>query len=928
MSKFSYKSLFIIFFFLLIGVVVLSRFILPHKTVSASWWNESWSYRKAISINNSASDITNQYVKITLDTTTLISSNKMQNTCNDIRVTDINGNLLNHFIDGNTNYDCNENDTSIYVLVNSIPSSGSTIYVYYGNSSATNIEPKLGSRENPGISCKNIFEHRSDNEGNKIYFITPSGNLADILETECNMTDDSGGWTKVYDGLCTSATSTSRTTGNVLEISSPKLTFNQMRISANNWAYSDIKTTTETATMELTFSGYYQWLHSQPDTPNPDVKFYSAQDGIQDVTFTTTGVMMMGYGNNWRRILPVFYTTNHDSYMYLGATSGVGISGIEWSGSLYNTTMNNTYPAESGKGLTPRSFQEIKVWVRENEITLLTNQSMGSIQSEEIGGGPIAYWKFDEGIGSTTYDSTSNQNNGTFLSAPIWKNEDECVSGKCLAFDNVDDGVNITNNNFTSLSDYTMSAWINIQGSHKNYDGTIMSSGNWNSNHWSFAVNQSNTAFKLRRWDGTNYSTKNYSFQLNKWTYVTIVRSGSDLTYYVDGNSIGSISGTTGNLISDATNTTIGRETYAGGYFAFNGWIDEPKIYPYARTADQIKLDYNSRGSSKGSSVNLGIKSSTAPSLKSSLIAHWKFEEGNGTTTKNSGSLNSAADGILQNGPSWTNDGKFNKGLWLDGLNDYVQVPNQTSLKYTGGDMSFSVWFKPDASDDGGRIISKPWNGSGQYNYGISTGGGSNPSLTFSLVGTSSYSLGFNQTIPSDKWSHLTVTLNNNSQVKLYINGKLTNSDTHSIVSWTPSSGDSNLTFAIGTLYPYGGSWAGVTSHATKGFIDEVKVYNSTITDQEVLQDYNQGSAIQFGSTNQTIGGTTTSLEYCIPGDTSHCAPPIAEWNFEENTGTSAKDISGNNNNGTINGATWTVGKKNTGAGLNFNGSNNYIGVS
>ncbi|MDD4027355.1 MAG: DUF2341 domain-containing protein, partial [Candidatus Shapirobacteria bacterium] len=331
LQNISYKTLFTILFLSLAGIVFFIRIGKPAQKVSAAWWDEMWHYRKAISITNSNTDITNQYVKITLDTASLISANKMKNTCDDIRVTNINGKILTHFIDGNTAYDCNEDDTSIYVLVDSIPSSGSTIYLYYGNPSAANVEPQLGTQENPAISCKNILEHRNDNKGNKYYYISPSGNTSDIIQTGCNMTDDSGGWTKVYEGLCTSATSTSRTTGNIIEISSPKLTFNQMRINAKNWTYSDIKTTTETAIMQLTFSGYYQWLHSQLDTPNPDVKFHSAQDGLQDVMFSNPGVMMMGYGNSWRRILPHFYTTNHDSYMYLGSLGSVGINRLEWS---------------------------------------------------------------------------------------------------------------------------------------------------------------------------------------------------------------------------------------------------------------------------------------------------------------------------------------------------------------------------------------------------------------------------------------------------------------------------------------------------------------------------------------------------------------------------------------------------------------------
>ncbi|MHB8648104.1 MAG: LamG-like jellyroll fold domain-containing protein, partial [Thermomicrobiales bacterium] len=56
-------------------------------------------------------------------------------------------------------------------------------------------------------------------------------------------------------------------------------------------------------------------------------------------------------------------------------------------------------------------------------------------------------------------------------------------------------------------------------------------------------------------------------------------------------------------------------------------------------------------------------------------------------------------------------------------------------------------------------------------------------------------------------------------------------------------------------------------------------------------------------------------------------AGPIGHWAFDEGSGTTASDSSGNNLNGTISGATWTTGKIGSGA-LNFNGTNSYVNVA
>jgi hypothetical protein len=95
-----------------------------------------WGYRKSIIITNSGSSaLTDYQVNVTLDTASLISAGKMRSDCGDIRFTDSDGStLLNYWLESG----CNSASTKIWVKVPSIPASSTkTIYVYYGNPSAT-----------------------------------------------------------------------------------------------------------------------------------------------------------------------------------------------------------------------------------------------------------------------------------------------------------------------------------------------------------------------------------------------------------------------------------------------------------------------------------------------------------------------------------------------------------------------------------------------------------------------------------------------------------------------------------------------------------------------------------------------------------------------------------------------------------------------
>ena len=118
-------------------------------TVSAQLFD--FNYYRPITIDNTqnSNDLTDYQVLVTLDTTTLISQGKMRSDCGDIRFTDTDGNtLLNYWLESG----CNTNNTRLWVKVPSIPASSTkTIYVYYGNSSATSASKEWDNIKHLGI---------------------------------------------------------------------------------------------------------------------------------------------------------------------------------------------------------------------------------------------------------------------------------------------------------------------------------------------------------------------------------------------------------------------------------------------------------------------------------------------------------------------------------------------------------------------------------------------------------------------------------------------------------------------------------------------------------------------------------------------------------------------------------------------------------
>jgi len=104
------------------------------------WWDTNWQYRKPITITEqSGNTLTDYQVKLTIDTASLINEGKMNEDCSDIRFTWYNESSgeeveIPYWIESG----CNSANTVIWVKVPEIPASSSTtIYMYYGNPSAT-----------------------------------------------------------------------------------------------------------------------------------------------------------------------------------------------------------------------------------------------------------------------------------------------------------------------------------------------------------------------------------------------------------------------------------------------------------------------------------------------------------------------------------------------------------------------------------------------------------------------------------------------------------------------------------------------------------------------------------------------------------------------------------------------------------------------
>ncbi|HUX35644.1 MAG TPA: LamG domain-containing protein, partial [Candidatus Paceibacterota bacterium] len=202
--------------------------------------------------------------------------------------------------------------------------------------------------------------------------------------------------------------------------------------------------------------------------------------------------------------------------------------------------------------------------------------------------GLVGYWKFDEGQGTSTQDSSGNGNTGTLsASPPSW------VSGKvgdALQFNGSTNNVSIPSFNYESNQQYTIVGWINDDGSSQ--ASWISKESSWSDGFKFWGVF---SAYYFRVGDGTNaqslWSNYNTGISNNQWVYLVITRNGSAWSMYLNGQFNSSIANAT------IGNTNLGGPLEIGarllGPWYFKGTIDDVRIYDRALSAAEIMALYN-----------------------------------------------------------------------------------------------------------------------------------------------------------------------------------------------------------------------------------------------------------------------------------------------------------------------------------------------
>jgi len=258
--------------------------------------------------------------------------------------------------------------------------------------------------------------------------------------------------------------------------------------------------------------------------------------------------------------------------------------------------------------------------------------------------------------------------------------------------------------------------------------------------------------------------------------------------------------------------------------------------------------------------------------ITSGIIGYWKFDEASGTTLIDSSEKGN--NGVLMNGPVWT-AGKFGNALSFDGINDYVITSTPATTQTDNWTMA--AWVNPAGINQYGVIAH---NGRENYNLGgsnngyslvISDGaGGTGNTLIGIANGLAFIGSGYNFS-SANVWYHV-VMLSDSGTTKFYVNGVQTATTTSRTYN-VPTTG-----VTIGAFQPW-------NTKFFNGSIDEVRVYNRSLTAQEIQELYNfispdiippvrssgfPSGTLQTGTTSTTMSLTTDENATCKYSNTAN----------------------------------------------------------
>ena len=511
------------------------------------------------------------------------------------------------------------------------------------------------------------------------------------------------------------------------------------------------------------------------------------------------------------------------------------------------------------------------------------------------------YMPFDVNISQTTvYDYTENNYDAVISNEAHYVDEGKYGGG--FSFDGVDDEIASTTSFVLDSSGWTMSLWYKILSNEGVLYQYIISTANYNANpslncfihETDIGAYADNISCALGDDDSTDIVIRTNSTPgtRTEWQFLTLVKENNDFTIYINGtNETTESFPDFGDLTVSAI--MLGSRTDHDVDRFFNGTLDEVMIINRSLSSSEVLDAYNLQHAKLynpgtqtflDQNVTLGVDNKlnwtmTSQTLQatefSGRIGGWNEDYGYNVTDNNIvafyGLNNQSSLGendthvydITGNGNNGTvigatpvSSGRYEGAFNLDSGNDqYIQVSDNSQFTYTNG-FTWGLWIKPTEEINNSYtesfffVMSQNLGGiqDGDINLfwdkDTSDCSSNDGQLAFEITEDSTtYTIcSDSDTWNAEQWYHITVSYND-SIMLMYVDGVL-QQDTQILIDSEPGSGNVDLHIGSHSASPWYGFY---------GVIDEVGVWNRSLSKEEIKSLYLKSIAIRTYTASQNI---------------------------------------------------------------------------
>ncbi len=423
-----------------------------------------------------------------------------------------------------------------------------------------------------------------------------------------------------------------------------------------------------------------------------------------------------------------------------------------------------------------------------------------------IDDGLVAWWRFDDGSGTTAADATGFGHTGT-LTAPLpqWQTSGQ-IGGSLRFTAELNQSVTVANDaSLNPTAAISLSAWVHAL--------------DWASNRRVLQKGEGDNQYRLLIeggelvWDIENVGRLETALPpVNQWFHLAATYDGVRMRVFVNGVPTGALAAT-GAIPVTVDPLYLGTKTpaaIAGDHL--NGSLDDVRVYNRALAATEV-----------GTLAGLD--------LQDGLVAWWRCNDGSGTTAADA--TGSGRTGTLNAPlPQWETNGRLGGALRFTGVvNQSVTVANAATLNPTTG-ISITTWVNAQSWNGNNRILQKG-NTDNQYRLLAEAG-----EFVWDIAGVGRLEI---PPLPVNQWVHVAATYDGD-RMALYVDG--VEAASQAATAAIPVTGNS---LHLGTKTPT----SGAVNHLI-GSLDDVRLYGRGLSAVEVATLAAEGSTISLAATDST----------------------------------------------------------------------------